>query len=180
MGLLELLSRYARFIVVAVSLGILLSGCWDTNTYTKRREPVSLIKEIQSYQSVVAFTSTLTADVDWTKSDKSAYRQTRSRPPYEEEGVNILNYEHLGFKGELYVHFFNDRLSSTLFYPEKHKEYLKALDNMLSIELSKGESIEIRPNVLLYFESDAKGRNYISWVDTRLAKEMSDWIWNYA
>ena len=95
--------------------------------------------------------------------------------------VQVNNYRHHGIEGRLTGTFFNNRLSTVLFYPTDVDTYLKHLASETKLDLiNSAEVVEPLLHRRVWVHSDYTGKKYVGWEDTRLGDEMSLWIKRYA
>jgi hypothetical protein len=83
-------------------------------------------------------------------------------------------------QGRLVLHFYNDRLMRTQFFPQKMDEYRAALARGDSINFNDQQESFIDPATKVWIGKDANGAVYVGWVDKNLKAEMDDWIKKYS
>jgi len=81
----------------------------------------------------------------------------------------------LSHSGDLRVSFINGILHSVWFYPDDYRSYVAAL-NESGVTLNSRGEFTPSANVRGWTYTAYDGRQYIAWEDTRLAKEIHDWI----
>jgi hypothetical protein len=89
-------------------------------------------------------------------------------------------YFHRGVQGRLVLHFFNDRLMRTQFYPQDIDAYESALFAQESVNFNDQKESFISPATKVWIGKDEKGAKYVGWVDKNLKAEMDDWIKKYS
>jgi hypothetical protein len=104
-----------------------------------------------------------------------------SRPPFVIDTVKVKSYSHLGAEGELHILLFNNRLTSTIFFPKNVGNYVAQLAKTKGIDLSKKEEVRTSANTRVWLaEAGKEKRKYVGWEDSRLSKQMDDWIRKYS
>lgn len=159
-------------------IGSILLGCGQPHNFTERAsQPSALIADFSSYASADDVKSVL-KDTSISVEEDSQLDPGDQRPPF-----NILvwsiSFEHLNQPGKLHLHFFNDRLMSTWFYPDDMKSYLRALDRS-GVALDRDGHCEQPPFTEIWKSTDFKNRGYVGWEDKRLQEECSEWIESYS
>ncbi|MCA1791647.1 MAG: hypothetical protein LC667_17885 [Thioalkalivibrio sp.] len=101
------------------------------------------------------------------------------RPPFHIRRVSLLDYDHLGTRGELVLEFFNDRLMSTRFYPVDLAGYLRRLQAEVP-SLTSDTAAELPPYTKVRIGVDYWDRGFVVWEDRRLVDELSLWIKLYS
>ena len=140
-----------------------------------------LVDDIRSY-SRVDQVRTLLGDVaaKWEVVENSGQASSKdSRPPFQIYTALVHGYEHLGFKGDLKLTFFNDRLMSAVFYPNDFAGYVSRA-SVTFPDLREKKSVQVPPFTQVTLGTDYQQRRYVSWEDVRLVEEMSIWIKRYS
>lgn len=141
----------------------------------------SLIGDIQSYQNQDNLIKLLEShSIAYKREIAKKTPTTVHRPPFVTDRVIVLNYNHLGYSGELIFTFLNDRLMSTQFFPNSIDSYLDALNREIKTDLTISHKKYISPYTCIIFGEDYLKRKYVIWEDTRLANEFSVWIRRYS
>jgi hypothetical protein len=151
-------------------------------TYTEiANPPTELIDGFQSYQSIEKVKQFLESkSISWEVIEDSKLRDDDKRPPFNIYTVSIKNYNYLGCSGELLLHFFNNRLMSTVFYPKDIEGFLDTLKRIKKISFENGHEATISPYTKVTTYTDFKGHKYVGWVDSLLIEEMDLWISIYS
>jgi hypothetical protein len=145
-----------------------------------QQERTVLVGGLQSYQTISEVRSSLGPLAEkWEVLEDSGKGAKSSRPPFEVFTAVVRGYMHEGFKGELRLTFFNNRLMSTWFYPEDPASYRRVLSAAFP-NLKERESTNVAPFTLISIATDHRGKRYFAWGDSRLQKEMEIWIRRYS
>lgn len=174
-------SIFVLFSVACLSLScVLLGSLWSCDLYKadspRAEEPTQLINEIRSYTSLRKFMEAY-PQAELVPSGNS-HPGDRWRPQFEVKRVTLPSFNHYGEAGSLEVSFFNDRLTSTAFYPFDVDRYLAELKNH-GIQI-RGNSANFSTYTFIRIATDYQGNRYVGWEDKRLAKEINNWIKNNA
>src|SRR5436190_1923866 len=111
----------------------LTSGCG-----TKNDDSPLMLGEFTSNQTISLVKLQLAKKgLDWVVIYDVMNKGTKA--PYRTCSTKVAKFSHLNCTGELRLDFYNDRLMSTCFYPDRPDEYLRKLESSL------GRSIK-RPN----------------------------------
>ncbi len=144
------------------------------------QERTALIGDLKSYQTISDVRSSLGPLAEkWEVLEDSGKGSKSSKPPFEIFTAVVHGYVHEGFRGDLRLTFFNNRLMSTWFYPDDLAGYRKAL-NVKIPALAERESIKIPPFTVILVATDYRGKRYVAWEDSRLQEQMSMWIKRYS
>jgi hypothetical protein len=107
------------------------------------------------------------------------YQQTSPsdpRPPYKfvlMSGPFTLS----GMKGHLRLTFYNDRLMTTEFTPERGAEYIAALaKNSGKVPARPSEEILIGHRTKLRYDIGEDGKYTVRWSDPKLSDEWHKWV----
>ena len=168
--------------LIVLLLFAFTSGCTDGERFDSIENPVSLIDNISSYQSLDALKASLGSvyPLDTLPDERSSFSGDKFRPPFQVKNLLVRDFLHLGQRGNLLVIFFNNRLAKTLFFPSNHDEYLATLSSKIGTDVISSKGILIRPHVRIWAATDHQGKSYIGWEDERLADEMNRWIKKFA
>jgi len=162
----------ARLCLSCTLLCALWSCDFNKTDPARPQESTQLINEIKSYTTMREFMGAHPqAQVE---PGRDGHPGDRWRSKYEVKEVIITNYSHFGQTGKLVVSFFNDRLMSTIFYPNDMHRYLSEL-KINGIEF-KADSVDLSAHTLVRVGTDYQGNKYVDWEDKGLAKEMDEWI----
>lgn len=170
-----------RIITTCITAIFLLTGCGieAKDAYTKVRSDRSpLIEGFTSYAGRAEIEEKMQKmGLQYSIDDEGQLDPTDARPTYAVVSIKIQKFSHVGHAGELYLMFFNDRLSDTKFFPENPENYLAALRNS---GLRVAETYTPEGNTLIWTYEAFDGRRYVGWSDSRLNKEHSRWIARYS
>src|SRR2546425_4996674 len=164
---------FSLYLILSLSLCFVLAGC------RKRSQSTRLIDELESYQSIDQVRSRLlTTPKDWKIIQDSRPDPAKKDPRVGVIIISLQNYNHLGVPGELILHFFNDRLVSTVFFPSDFPGYKAGLEQREGIKFDNLE-ITRRPRTRIWVGKDSKKRDCIGWEDTALRNEIDQWLAQY-
>lgn len=160
-----------------VIAALLVSGCtenWDA--YTKVQTPAAeLLPGYVSYSRADVVLPSLKAPLRVVEDTRGQKRSVV--PRFEFYRVEIDDLEFCGQRGTLDLIFFNDRLSSTIFYPSDVEPCLAQIrqsnPQLTAAEVTIGHSTFIT-------STDYRKRPYVAWHDTRLEEEQRRWVYRYA
>lgn len=165
-----------QFAVLLIALTLL--GCGQTPSFTDRAsESSALIADFSSYASVDDVTNLL-KNASVTVVEDSQLDPGDQRPPFSIL-VWAIPFEHMNQPGELHLHFFNDRLMSTSFYPDQMKSYLNALNDS-GITLDHEGRCKMKPYTDIWKSTNFNNRGFVCWEDERLQEELNEWIMSYS
>lgn len=165
-------------------LGALLLGCDASKT-------TLLFGELQSGISPDEARRLLrVAEGSWKIVENGHLPSGDRRPRFDILSVEIADFSDCGVKGTLALKFFNDRLTSTWFYPSDLAGYLKCLQsrgirfepkrelNEMERYLGGPTNLEIRVShhTRVWLYRDYKDRDYVAWEDMGLSAEEEAWI----
>ena len=160
---------------------------WPVSFVEGAKERTRLIDGLESYQSIDEARAWLAArSLTWQVIADDHLAPDDRRPPFSIYSVTIKEFSHLDCPGELTVTFLNNRLMSTVFYPNDLKTYLDRLVTRDGIRFvadpKRPDSLEatLAPYTRVWSFRDYQGRGYVAWADTRLEKEESIWTMRYA
>lgn len=156
-------------------LAIAAMGCSD---YTRiRHPPAALLGDFESYASPAVVRAQLSPHLQVTVIEDSRLPPGDWRPPFDFLRLSVKGFQHLGHVGEVHTLFFNDRLMSTWFLPDAYEEYMATLSNS-GLQPPWGRAARARINRFteIWTFRNSKGRGWVVWQDSRLAKEESRWI----
>jgi hypothetical protein len=179
------------FIISLVICFIL--GC-SSKSYTEiAKDRTKLINGFESYQSIEKVKAMFKNDTSsWIVIEDS--KSGNDNAPFNIYTVEIKNYSHLGFIGDLRLDFFNNRLEETWFYPVEYDKYVDLLvkkegivelkdkkkneqiDGLPALPSPYGYKDNIQPYIKIWFFTDYRGKKYVGWGDTRLIEEKHQWI----
>ena len=176
------LLKFLPILLIQLLLCLTLA-CQDNNasvSFVKvEAERTRLINGIESYQSIEEFKCFLARDsFQWEESEDKP--SPKGRPPYNVHVIKLKRFSHLGFKGELVVTFFNNRLMATTFYPLDVVKYITAVEKKEGFHLSGDKNTKISPHTRVKVAVDYENRTYVDWSDSRLDQEMAIWIKKYS
>ena len=181
MRLLKYLAGVALLVVlVPVAAIFWWHEGWRQVTFVDLAPPTVLVDDIQSYWSVDQFTQYLHQRSLEFKVGRELGNKFKSRPPHLFVEVQVNNYRHHGVEGSFTGAFFNNRLSTVLFYPADVDTYLKHLATETNLDLvNSAEIVEPELHRRTWVYLDHTGKKYVGWEDTRLRDEMRLWIKRY-
>lgn len=163
--------RAAAIACLALTLG--LAGC------RKDREwPSRLIDKTYSYQSLERVQRE-TGIRSWNTLEDRRPLPSDTRPPFRIFRISVPDYTDLGYKGELRLMFFNDRLMRVAFYPEDLAGYKQAVQEKEGFRFSDADDADIGRDTHVWIGKELDKRMYIGWEDKRLKKEYDDWVRQY-
>lgn len=170
-------------VVVLVGITLLLIvGCtkgFDGSFTQIESERTKLIGGLDSYSSFSEVKSKLRLSDKAVKTIENGRRSAEGRPPFKFRVV-AFDYTHLDYRGRLEITFFNDRLMSTKFYPEKADQYIARLKSKLNRKFDTKRQAHLPPFTSLWLGRDVQGRKFILWEDVRLQEQVNDWIERYS
>ncbi|HEY3130806.1 MAG TPA: hypothetical protein VGL91_15225 [Acidobacteriota bacterium] len=162
--------RFSLYLILSLSLCVVPAGC------RKRPQNTRLIGELESYQSIDQVRSRLlTTPKDWKIIQDSRPDPAKEDPRVGVITISLQNYKHLGVPGELILHFFNNRLVSTVFFPTDFPAYKAGLEERERIKFDQVEIFR-RPRTRIWIGKDSRKRDCIGWEDTALRNEIDQWL----
>jgi hypothetical protein len=116
---------------------------------------------------------------NWRLRSDLARQGSWGAPAYRDAWVEVASHRLLGHEGTLRLHFTNERLEGTWFYPPDQEGLMRAVEQRLQTRFVRPEGHEFwgakaSPSVTLYAGQDGFGR-FVSWYDHRLLRESDDW-----
>jgi hypothetical protein len=178
---------------IVVMLAVLPVGC-DTSKTTVLETTV-LVGDIPSGISPAEVRRTLNVLSDnWKVIEDSHLPAGDKRPRFDILQVEIADFSDCGVKGILGLHFFNDRLTGTSFYPSDLAGYLRCLESrgihfapkktLSKMERALGAArhpeVRVSGHTRVWLFRDYKGRDYVGWEDMKLSAEQDSWIRSYS
>ena len=139
--------------------------------------PTELIDGFPSY-SAIEDVELLSSSKEIAEVNESSLAENDKRPRFNIYGADIP-YQHLGISGTLSLNFYNNRLQSTIFYPDKADDYLKKIGES-GLTFADTDAVSTSSNTIVRKGIDYKGRFYVAWSDRALEKEHDCWIMKYA
>lgn len=85
--------------------------------------------------------------------------------------VRVSPFTDLAVRGELELHFFNDQLESTWFFPSNPTLYRARLASERRLRFDAANELHLPPNTLVWIAEDHRGRAYVAWEDKWLAAQ---------
>ena len=192
-------SKPLRWVPIVVGLAIVLPGLWvakekiapsshpEKERFTEMvSDPVGLLDNLNSYESLDAVSGKLTAAQ--VKFQPTSVRPAPSGkyPPRDRDTIVANEYKHLGVVGKLTLEFFNDRLYEASFVPSEPAEYapkLHASDKRVKVD-RVGSSEQVMGNLRIATNVDfaitdvgksLQTKPYVIWQDLRLTKLLDEW-----
>ena len=171
-----------RISVAAILVLVLgLSSCAPEpkDAYSKvANTKVELLPGFQSYESISAVSRQLGVQASRAKvTEDSKLPPSDRRPRFDIYTIEVPDRAFCGQKGTLRLLFFNDRLASTSFYPERSQPCLEYLRRS---GVSVSDKQATVGDIITWSSTDYKGRPYIAWEDRRLREEQDRWISKYS
>ena len=158
--------------IVAVFLVLALTSCGSPAAPgAKTRAPTELIDGLQSYTSPSSLRASFPGTVDWRVIEDSKLPSDDPRPRFDILVVSVP-WKYSGYSGELHLHFVNELLDATWFYPDEPEDFFRSTPLELPSNISRRTRI--------YRGTSYDGREYIAWEDTALAEEQRAWIRRFA
>lgn len=164
----------------------------DYRAYTSTvTNPVAMLSDFQSYQSVDTVTRHLEKGGYKPELDSRRQRVPEGVPPNNLDVVRVPAYRHLGVGGTLELQFFNDRLYQADFQPDEPEAYRVALRKALpALKRERNGRSELREGSLRVASSldlavsdvgqALRTRPFVLWQDLRIAEQRMDWDRKYA
>lgn len=169
--------RVTQLAVVAV-LAMTLACTRDPNQGPKPK-PSRLFHPMFSYWSLEKVQKKAGID-KWEVLDDRRPLSSDTRPKFHLLQIKVADYTDAGYKGDLVLWFYNDRLMKTQFYVADIKEYLKVAQEEQKFGLSSDLSGDVSPSTRIWVGKDADGRTYLGMEDRVLITEMNNWIMKYS
>ena len=164
--------------VTAVLVLVLSSAACSKENKPK---PSKLMSPLESYESVNDVQGELKVKADaWEVIEDRKPLVSDTRPLFQTYTVALPTYFHRGVQGRLVLHFYNDRLMRTQFYPQDIDAYRSALEREDKLTFDDQQETFIDPATKVWIGKDDKGAKYVGWVDKNLKAEMDDWIKKYS
>jgi hypothetical protein len=172
---------------------VIICSCFGCKNRFNKFEEVRtrLINNIGSYQTIDEFQKYLIDhSLKWKHEEKNLSTKDGT-PPCNIYSITIKSYNHLGFFGELYICFFNNRLLEVRFYPKEFEKYLEVLaktDNVILeyVKDMKNSGLKSDSNYIFiplftkfWVAEEYNNGKYIGWCDKRLDKEFNLWMNKY-
>jgi len=153
----------------------------DPNVYLKVEEVrTKLALDLPSYSTFAEVKELLQLRDDQIEVlENSQSPQGARRPQFNIFTIKLENIEIAGYRGDLALSFFNDRLESTWFYPEDFEGFANSLDLDRSA-LESRQGVMKKPFTRMWIYTDFQQKPYIGWEDVRLSQQKMDWIDRYA
>lgn len=116
---------------------------------------------------------------DWEVIEDRRPLVSDKRPPFQILSIAHKGLQSFGVSGELVMTFYNDRLMTTLFYPDELNALRRALAREASINFTAQGDAQIEPSTKVWIGKDHDGRSYIGWIDLELERRQNEWIEKY-
>jgi hypothetical protein len=155
-----------------------LLGCSDGYTDVQATT-TPLITGFESYATAEQIKEQALVGLEWSVMEISSLPPGDRRPPFNMLTLSVPSFSHQQHTGELRLHFFNNRLESTCFYPSDPAAYVQALRQaaILTDDANEGSA---RPFTYIWVETDYRGKVYVGWTDRRLQAQSNRWIRRYS
>src|SRR5205823_280275 len=149
-------------------------------SFTSVQSPATpLIEGFQSYTPIADVQSALKSrGATWATIEDSHLPSGDRRPPFNILTISVSGYSYLGHTGELQFHFFNNRLTSTWFFPDIPASFTTTLESAMKTAIRPEATVP--PFTRVWTHKNYQDRTYFAWEDTRLAKEQRLWIASYS
>ena len=166
---------------VAAVLVLVLASAACSKKDKPDPKPSELMSPLESYQSVKDVQGDLKIKGDaWEVIEDRKPLVSDTRPLFQTYTVALPTYFHRGVQGRLVLHFYNDRLMRTQFYPQDMDAYRSALEREDKLTFDDQQETFIDPATKVWVGKDDKGAKYVGWVDKNQKAEMDDWIKKYS
>lgn len=161
----------------------LIARClWMEPSYVKVRKGEAMMDAFVSYSSAedvltqLNFYSELNVDTSTVDLGSGRYG-----PPSKRYIVNVAHYVNLDVEGFLSFVFFNDRLSSMIFYPQNPLTYKENLMKDQNLKVRLNERIKVGPHMTLEYKEELSSQKiYFKWEDQRLKAEENAWMMRHS
>ena len=165
---------------IVASAAAVLVGCTEPKDAYSRIQtpPVALISPYESFQpqnDVLARIRSTGRSI--TVLDDVKLSPGDPRPRYESYDIEVPDQEFCGQRGILRIYFFNQRLSSTTFYPSQAE---KCFAQLPFPELRSGKGEVTRGDTVIATGIDYRDRPYVAYHDRRLISELDRWVARYS
>lgn len=163
-------------IQIAVLVILLLLGCSNDKV-----EPIKLAFGLDSALSAESVKSRLKSEITrWDLIEATQLGKDDKRPEFNFQIISITGLSYEGYSGETKLQFYNDKLMSIQFYPEKWEEYSKQIESVIGRSVTwKNERVSLK-GVSIQLNVDLTGKHYLSWEDNHLVKKYESWLSKYS
>jgi hypothetical protein len=169
-------------LVIVVAAVVASAACGVGNRArfdTARGEPVALMPPLASFTDRETVRRELGNPKHWRLRSDLARKGSWGAPAYRDAWVEVAGESLLGHEGILRLHFTNERLEGTWFYPVDEEALMRAVEQSLQTRFVRPKGHEFwgakaDPSVTLYAGLDGFGQ-FVSWYDRRLVRESDDW-----
>ncbi len=171
------MQRHAKWAVILCLLAMTVACTRKGDEPSPK--PSRLFKPMFSYWSFEKVKDKLDLK-DWEVLEDRRPLASDERPKFQMLQIKVKGYTDSGFKGDLVLSFYNDRLMKTQFYVADIKEYVKAAQSDQNFGLGTDLSGEIAPSTHIWIGKEADGRSYLGMEDRVLTDRMKAWIRQYS
>lgn len=116
---------------------------------------------------------------DWEVLEDRRPLTSDPRPAFRILTISRPGFTKFDASGELVMTFYNDRLMTTLFYPNDLEALRGALARQAGISFSPQGDARIGPTTRVWIGKARDGRSYIGWIDLELERQQDEWIEKY-
>ena len=116
---------------------------------------------------------------DWQVLEDRRPLVSDQRPEFRMLTLLHPSFTKFGTSGELVMTFYNDRLMTTLFYPDDMAALRSGLAREAGITFSAQGDARIEPTTRVWVGKSRDGRSYIGWIDLELERQQNAWIEKY-
>jgi hypothetical protein len=158
--------------IVGIGLVALLIAACSRTSFTSVQLATPLIEGFQSYMPIVDVQSALKSrGATWETIEDSHLPSGDRRPQFDIFTISVSGYRCLGHTGEVQLHFFNNRLTSTWFFPDDPTSFTRTLESTMKAAIRPEATVP--PFTRVWTHKNYQDRIYVAWEDIRLAKEQS-------
>lgn len=166
-----------RIILILISL--LLAGCVDGSFTEIQPKKARLIDGLNSYSRFSEIKRGLKLTNQNVRIIENSRESASDGTPFDFRVVEI-EYSHLNYRGKLRLTFFNNRLMSAQFFPDKAHQYIARLEEKQNFKFDRKGQANEGDFTKLRVGKDVRGKTYVLWEDTRLKKDVRRWLQRYS
>ncbi len=116
---------------------------------------------------------------DWNVLEDRRPLVSDQRPEFRMLTVSHQGLAKFGAVGELVMTFYNDRLMTTLFYPNDMEALRAGLAREAGVSFSAQGDARIEPSTRVWIGKARDGRSYVGWIELELQRQQDEWIDKY-